>query len=64
VKQDWAVELNGRRLGKLFLMEADLILAIRIPAGALHGERICSPLCRPKKTMTSWCMRSGSIRDS
>src|SRR5882724_13568825 len=25
VKQDWFVELNGKRLGKLFLMEADVI---------------------------------------
>src|SRR5262245_30188737 len=25
VRQDWAVELNGRRLGKLFTMEADLV---------------------------------------
>ena len=43
VKQDWPVELNGRRLGKLFLMEADLIHALRIPATTLHdGENLLS----------------------
>ena len=36
VKQDWRVELNGRRLGSLFLMEAPLNLALRLPPGALQ----------------------------
>jgi hypothetical protein len=36
VKQEWPVELNGRRLGKLFLMEADLIHTLRVPPGVLH----------------------------
>jgi len=43
VRQDWSVELNGRRLGKLFLMEADLIHALAVPAGALrNGENLLS----------------------
>jgi len=36
VRQDWGVELNGRRIGRLFEMEADLVHAIRIPP---HGLR-------------------------
>jgi hypothetical protein len=41
VRQDWIVELNGRRLGKLFLMEADLVCALPVPAGALReGENL------------------------
>src|SRR5881296_1751301 len=41
VRQDWFVELNGRRLGKLFLMEADLVHAIVIGPGTLReGENV------------------------
>ena len=41
VRQDWFVELNGRRLGKLFLMEADLVHAIAISPGTLReGENV------------------------
>ncbi len=35
VRQDWAVELNGQRLGVLFLMEANLVHTLRVPGGAL-----------------------------
>ena len=39
VRQDWLVELNGRRIGKLFTMEADLVHTLAVPAGALRdGE--------------------------
>ena len=39
VKLDWRLELNGRRLGKLFLMEAPLVNAVAIPVGVLiDGE--------------------------
>ncbi|PYJ96528.1 MAG: hypothetical protein DME23_20155 [Verrucomicrobia bacterium] len=39
VKLDWIVELNGRKLGKLFLSEQDLVQALTVPAGALlEGE--------------------------
>lgn len=49
VRQDWFVELNGRRLGKLFLMEADLVHAIAIGPGALReGENVLS-LLPPKE---------------
>src|SRR6266571_4193228 len=45
VKQDWLVELNGRKLGKLFLMEADLIHTIPIPPGVLRdGDNVLSIL--------------------
>jgi hypothetical protein len=36
VKLDWTVELNGRRLGKLYLMEVPLIHGLEIPAGTLR----------------------------
>jgi len=43
VKLDWGVELNGRKLGKLFLSEQDLIQSFTIPAGALSaGENVLS----------------------
>jgi len=43
VKQDWLVQLNGRQLGKLFLMEADLIHTIPIPPGVLRdGDNLLS----------------------
>src|SRR5262245_54844001 len=39
VRQDWPVQLNGKRLGKLFLMEADLVHTLAIPPGVLtDGE--------------------------
>lgn len=39
VRQDWAVEINGRRRGKLFTMEADLVHTVALPPGALRdGE--------------------------
>jgi len=39
VRQDWNVELNGKRIGRLFTMEADLVHTIGVPAGALkEGE--------------------------
>lgn len=43
VRHDWTVELNGRRLGKLHLMEEDLVNAIKVPAGTLvDGKNILS----------------------
>src|SRR5215218_4697827 len=35
VRQDWIVELNGQRVGRLFTMEADLIHTLNVPAGVL-----------------------------
>jgi hypothetical protein len=41
VKFEWPVTLNGRSIGRLFLMEADLVHALRLPAGTLHeGENV------------------------
>jgi hypothetical protein len=43
VKLEWGVELNGRKIGKLFLAEADLVQALALPAGALReGENTLS----------------------
>jgi len=43
VKLDWGVELNGRKIGKLFLSEQDLVQALALPAGALsEGENTLS----------------------
>jgi hypothetical protein len=43
VKLEWGVELNGRKIGKLFLAEADLVQALPLPAGALReGENTLS----------------------
>lgn len=43
VKQDWVVELNGKKIGTLFLMEAPLIHSLRVPPGALReGENVLS----------------------
>ena len=43
VRQDWLVELNGKRLGVLFLAEADLVHTIAVPAHALKaGENVLS----------------------
>lgn len=45
VRQDWFVELNGKRLGKLFLMEADLIHTLAVPRGLLRsGSNLLSIL--------------------
>ena len=43
VKLDWSVELNGRKLGQLFLSEQDLIQALAVPPHALRdGENTLS----------------------
>src|SRR2546427_4745028 len=36
VKLDWPVELNGLRLGKLFLMEPALVFPMAVPPGGLR----------------------------
>jgi hypothetical protein len=43
VKLDWGVELNGRKIGKLFLMESPLVHALAVPGGGLRdGENTLS----------------------
>src|SRR5207249_1381297 len=49
VKLDWAVELNGRKLGKLFLSEQDLIQALTVPAGALRDGGNTLSVIPPKE---------------
>src|ERR1043166_1196295 len=45
VKLDWSIELNGKRIGKLFLMEAPLIWTVPVPASGLrNGENTLSIL--------------------
>jgi len=45
VKLDWNVELNGRKLGKLFLMEYPLVYSLKVPANTLRsGENVLSIL--------------------
>ena len=41
VKLDWNVELNGRKLGKLFLMEYPLVHTLKVPPNVLRdGENL------------------------
>lgn len=48
VKLDWRIELNGQRLGSLFLMEAPLVNALEIPEGRLvDGENRLSLIPPP-----------------
>lgn len=49
VKLEWGVELNGRKLGKLFLMEADLVQSYAIPPGALHDGDNTLSILPPKE---------------
>jgi hypothetical protein len=45
VKLEWRVHLNGKNLGKLFLMEDDLTYAMPLPAGSLRdGENVLTIL--------------------
>jgi hypothetical protein len=45
VKLDWTVQLNGRKLGTLFLMEQSLVQTLRVPPGFLrNGDNILSVL--------------------
>src|ERR1044071_1001828 len=45
VKLEWAVELNGRKLGKLFLAEQDMVQFLVVPGGTLsEGENTLSIL--------------------
>jgi hypothetical protein len=43
VKQEWPVQINGQKLGVLFLMEDPLVSIFRVPAGVLkNGENTLS----------------------
>src|SRR5262245_27481783 len=49
VRQDWSVDLNGKRLGKLFLMEADLVHALTVPTGAIRNGTNVLAIVPPKE---------------
>ena len=49
VKLDWSVELNGRKLGRLFLSEQDLIQSLAVPAGALRDGENTLSVISPKE---------------
>ena len=49
VKGEWPVELNGKRIGTLFKMEADLVHTLTIPAGALRRGRNLLAITPPKE---------------
>jgi hypothetical protein len=59
VRQDWRVELNGRRLGSLHLMEAPLDFALRIPVGALRDGSNLLSILPPRENDD---IRIGNIR--
>src|SRR5215470_14795817 len=45
VKLDWIVQLNGRKLGTLFLMEQPLVHTLSVPPGLLRdGDNVLSVL--------------------
>src|SRR4030095_6320425 len=47
VKLEWGVHLNGKRIGKLFLMEEELTTPISIPAGGLRDGENALTLIQP-----------------
>ena len=59
VKQDWRVELNGKRIGSLFLMEAPLHFAMRVPQGSLKSGSNTLSIVPPRENDD---IRIGEIR--
>src|SRR5437763_14709318 len=49
VKLEWGVELNRRKLGKLFVCEQDLIQALAVPARRLRGDENTLSIIPPKE---------------
>ena len=49
VKLEWNVELNGSRIGKLFLMESSLVCPLAIPPGALRNGENTLTILPPKE---------------
>jgi hypothetical protein len=49
VKLDWPVEVNGKKVGTLFLMESPLVHAIALPAGTLHEGSNTLSVVPPKE---------------
>src|SRR5688572_29909315 len=59
VKLDWRIELNGKRLGSLFLMEAPLNFALRLPPGSLREGSNTLSILPPRENDD---IRVGEIR--
>src|SRR5262249_2608052 len=49
VKLDWAVEVNGKKVGTLFLMEAPLVHPLTVPPGALREGLNTLSILPPKE---------------
>jgi hypothetical protein len=49
VKLDWPVELNGKKIGTLFLMEAPLVHALALPPGTLREGGNVLSIIPPKE---------------
>src|ERR1051325_11828709 len=49
VKLDWPVEVNGKKVGTLFLMEAPLVHTLRLPVGALRDGENTLTILAPKE---------------
>jgi hypothetical protein len=49
VKLDWRVEVNGTRVGNLFLMEEPLVWAMTVPAGTLRAGVNTLSIIPPKE---------------
>ena len=49
VKLDWRVELNGTRLGNLFLMEDSLVWSLAVPSGTLRNGANTVSIIAPRE---------------
>lgn len=64
VRQDWNVELNGKRIGKLFTMEADLIHTLAIPPNGLRGGTNLLSIIPPARENDDIIIRQISLVDA
>jgi hypothetical protein len=49
VKLEWPVQINGQKIGTLFLMEDPLVASFRVPAGALKDGENTLSIVPPKE---------------
>jgi hypothetical protein len=59
VKLDWRIDLNGKRIGSLFLMESPLNFALRLPPGSLREGSNTLSIVPPRENDD---IRVGEIR--
>src|SRR5436190_2445646 len=59
VKLDWRIDLNGKRIGSLFLMESPLNFALRLPGGSLRQGSNTLSIIPPRENDD---IRVGEIR--